>query len=44
MELGRIIKGNISLRTSSEQIAIAGLAGVAVQDIQIAKAISEASI
>lgn len=39
VELGNIINGNASGRSSAEQITIADLTGVAVQDIQIAKAV-----
>ena len=39
IELGSIIAGDIVGRTSNDQITIADLTGVAVQDIQIAKAV-----
>lgn len=39
IELGNIINGNDHGRSSAEQITIADLTGVAVQDIQIAKAV-----
>ena len=39
IELGSIISGNKTGRTSDEQITITDLTGVAVQDIQIAKAL-----
>ncbi len=39
VELGTIIAGNAPGRTKSEQISVVDLTGVAVQDIQIAKAI-----
>jgi ornithine cyclodeaminase len=39
IELGNIINGNASGRSSAEQITIADLTGVAVQDMQIAKAV-----
>ncbi len=39
LELGNIISGASAGRTSEEQITIADLTGVAVQDIQIAKAV-----
>ncbi len=42
VELGDIISGKQSGRTSDEQITIADLTGVAVQDIQIAKAVFKA--
>ena len=38
-ELGAIIAGNVTGRQSDDQISIADLTGVAVQDIQIAKSI-----
>ena len=44
VELGEIIAGHRSGRTSDDQLTIADLTGVAVQDIQIAKAIHEALI
>lgn len=39
VELGNVIAGQKSGRTSAEQITVADLTGVAVQDIQIAKAV-----
>lgn len=42
IELGDVIAGRQSGRTSDEQITVADLTGVAVQDIQIAKAVHEA--
>jgi ornithine cyclodeaminase len=44
IELGDVIAGRQSGRTSDEQITVADLTGVAVQDIQIAKAVHEALI
>ena len=44
IELGRIIANQTSGRTSDEQITVADLTGVAVQDIQIAKAVFQAVI
>jgi ornithine cyclodeaminase len=41
-ELGNIIAGKAPARTSDEQISVADLTGVAVQDIQISKAVLEA--
>jgi ornithine cyclodeaminase len=41
VELGSIIAGDIEGRTSDEQITVADLTGVAVQDIQISKAVFE---
>ena len=41
VELGSIVAGDIEGRTSGEQITIADLTGVAVQDIQITKAVFE---
>ena len=41
VELGSIIAGDIDGRTSDEQITVADLTGVAVQDIQISKAVFE---
>ena len=40
-ELGHILSGNIIGRKNSEQITIADLTGVAVQDVQIATAVFE---
>jgi ornithine cyclodeaminase len=42
VELGRIIAGDTPGRNSEEQVTIADLTGVAVQDIQISKAVYEA--
>jgi ornithine cyclodeaminase len=42
IELGQVIVGSQPGRTSDQQITIADLTGVAVQDIQIAKAVFEA--
>ncbi len=42
VELGSIISGKTPGRTSSEQITVVDLTGVAVQDIQIATAVYEA--
>jgi ornithine cyclodeaminase len=42
IELGDVIAGRQPGRTSDEQITVADLTGVAVQDIQIAKAVHEA--
>jgi ornithine cyclodeaminase len=42
VELGRVIVNPDLQRTSEEQITIADLTGVAVQDIQIAKAVYHA--
>jgi ornithine cyclodeaminase len=42
IELGDVIAGRQSGRTSDAQITVADLTGVAVQDIQIAKAVHEA--
>ena len=39
VELGEIISGKTTGRTSDSQITIADLTGVAVQDIQISKAV-----
>ncbi|MEN8246714.1 MAG: ornithine cyclodeaminase family protein [Thermodesulfobacteriota bacterium] len=44
IELGDVLAGHQSGRTSDEQITVADLTGVAVQDIQIAKAVHEALI
>ena len=44
IEIGDVIAGRQSGRTSNEQITVADLTGVAVQDIQIAKAVHEALI
>jgi ornithine cyclodeaminase len=42
VELGAVISGAVNGRTSDAQITVADLTGVAVQDIQIAKAVFEA--
>jgi len=42
LELGNVISGNAAGRTSSDQITVADLTGVAVQDIQIAVAVFKA--
>jgi len=39
LELGTVISGDAKSRTSEKQITVADLTGVAVQDIQIAKAV-----
>ena len=44
IELGNVIAGNAKARSSDNQLTIADLTGVAVQDIQISKAIYEASL
>ncbi len=41
IELGELIRGRSPGRTTNEQITVADLTGVAVQDIQIAKAVCE---
>ena len=41
IELGNVLHGSITGRTSSEQITVADLTGVAVQDIQIATSVYE---
>ena len=41
VELGHVIAGNASRRSSEQQITVADLTGVAVQDIQISKAVFE---
>ena len=41
VELGEIISGKVPGRTAEDQITVADLTGVAVQDIQIAKAVYE---
>ena len=43
IELGNIISGNTEGKMSDDQLTIADLTGVAVQDIQITKAVFEAS-
>ena len=42
MELGRILAAETPGRTTDEQITVADLTGVAVQDIQIATAVLDA--
>ena len=42
LELGKVIAGEATGRTADSQITVADLTGVAVQDIQIAKAVFEA--
>jgi ornithine cyclodeaminase/alanine dehydrogenase-like protein (mu-crystallin family) len=42
LELGIVIKNKELQRTSDEQITVADLTGVAVQDIQICKIVSKA--
>jgi ornithine cyclodeaminase len=42
LELGNIVSGKIKGRTSPDQITVADLTGVAVQDLQISKAVYEA--
>ena len=42
LELGKVIKNKELQRTSDEQITVADLTGVAVQDIQICKIVSKA--
>ena len=39
IELGEIVSGRVQGRTTKDQITVADLTGVAVQDIQIAKAV-----
>ncbi len=41
-ELGKVIENKALQRTSDEQITVADLTGVAVQDIQICKIVSNA--
>ena len=43
VELGDVIAGHVDGRTSEEQITVADLTGVAVQDIKIAEAVFEAA-
>ena len=43
-ELGKVIENKALQRTSAEQITVADLTGVAVQDIQICKLVSNAFI
>jgi ornithine cyclodeaminase len=42
VELGNVIAGKSRGRTSESEITVADLTGVAVQDLQIAKAVYEA--
>ena len=42
VELGSIIAGDADGRTSEDQVTVADLTGVAVQDIQISRAVFEA--
>jgi len=42
VELGNVISGKAAARSSEEQITVADLTGVAVQDIQISKAVFDA--
>jgi ornithine cyclodeaminase len=42
LELGKVIENKELQRTSDEQITVADLTGVAVQDIQICKIVSKA--
>ena len=44
IELGDVISGKTSGRTNDQQITIADLTGVAVQDIQVASAVFEATV
>ena len=44
IELGNVISGKPSGRTSDTQITVADLTGVAVQDIKIAEAVYTASL
>ncbi len=43
LELGEVILGKVAKRSDSNQITVADLTGVAVQDIQIAKAVLRAN-
>jgi len=43
VELGNIISGSVTGRTSDDEFTVADLTGVAVQDIQITKAVFEAA-
>jgi ornithine cyclodeaminase len=40
-ELGDLVNGDVPGRISDDQVTVADLTGVAVQDIQIAKAVFE---
>ena len=42
IELGHAIKSSNRIRTSEDQVTVADLTGVAVQDVQIAKVVSAA--
>jgi ornithine cyclodeaminase len=42
VELGNVIAGKAKLRTSEDQITIADLTGVAIQDIQVSVAVYKA--
>ena len=42
LELGHVIKDPATSRTSKDQITVADLTGVAIQDIQIAKMVDRA--
>jgi len=44
LELGQLISGTVAARSSEEQITVADLTGVAVQDIAIASAVFEAHL
>jgi ornithine cyclodeaminase len=44
VELGQVISGATPARINEDQITVADLTGVAVQDIQIAKAVYEATL
>ena len=44
IELGRVLNGHHPGRTAQDQITVADLTGVAVQDIQIATAVYESFI
>jgi len=41
-ELGAAIKSGNRIRSSADQVTVADLTGVAVQDVKIAKAVSDA--
>ena len=43
VELGDVISGRVPGRTSEDQITVADLTGVAVQDIKIAEAVFQAT-
>ena len=42
VELGSAIKSGSRVRTSEDQVTVADLTGVAVQDVKIAMAVSQA--